>query len=195
MVTKQIKQKLEDGTEIVVDIGAMAENVETDPNHRFVTDKEKETWGKATAMNYVGGSELSEDATIEDEKAQYAIAPKTAGDSEQVLFSKNLNGLPLGLYSAMFRMKMSEITEDVNLVDIKAKTGSDGRLLKEIYIKPSMFNAADKFQTMGFLVDFDANKGDTLCIDAILLASSSAVTVTIDYVLVAPAYTAVSSLA
>lgn len=48
MVTRQITQKQEDGTEVVVDIGAKAENVETDATRRFVSDTEKSFWnGKA----------------------------------------------------------------------------------------------------------------------------------------------------
>lgn len=41
MVTKQIKQKQADGTEITLDIGAKAENVETDSERQFVTAAEK----------------------------------------------------------------------------------------------------------------------------------------------------------
>lgn len=41
MVTKQIKQKRADGTEITLDIGAKAENVETDSERQFVTAAEK----------------------------------------------------------------------------------------------------------------------------------------------------------
>lgn len=40
MVTKQIKQKLEDGTVLTVDIGALAEYVETDTYRQFVTEDE-----------------------------------------------------------------------------------------------------------------------------------------------------------
>ena len=40
MVTKQIKKKLEDGTVVTVDIGALAEHVETDVYRRFVTAEE-----------------------------------------------------------------------------------------------------------------------------------------------------------
>mgnify|MGYP005762843791 CR=1 FL=1 len=42
MVVKQIKQKQSDGEEIVLDIGAKAENIETDSDHQFVTAAEKE---------------------------------------------------------------------------------------------------------------------------------------------------------
>lgn len=41
MVTKQIKQKQADGTEIILDIGAKAKNVETDSERQFVTAAEK----------------------------------------------------------------------------------------------------------------------------------------------------------
>lgn len=45
MVTRQLKQKLEDGSEITVDIGAMAENIVTDRERQFVTGLEKESLG------------------------------------------------------------------------------------------------------------------------------------------------------
>lgn len=41
MVTKQIKHKQDDGQEVVLDIGAKAENVETDEERQFVTAAEK----------------------------------------------------------------------------------------------------------------------------------------------------------
>lgn len=42
MVTRQIKHKQEDGSEVTLDIGALAANVETDESHQFVTQEEKE---------------------------------------------------------------------------------------------------------------------------------------------------------
>lgn len=197
MVTRQMKQKLEDGTEITVDIGAKAENVVTDSEHRFVSDAEKAAWGKAASGNYAGGLELSEEATVEDAKAQYTVLQKTTASTEQPMFNKTLDGLPLGTYSVMLRAKVSGNTGSEAAVNIKIKAAGDGSLLKEIIIKPSMFSAADKFQTLGFVVDFDTVKDDGMQIEASMPAHSStdnAVTVTVDYVLVAPAYTAVSSV-
>lgn len=46
-----MKQKLANGTEMEVDIGALAENVLEDENHRFVTDAEKEAF-----LNASGGA-------------------------------------------------------------------------------------------------------------------------------------------
>lgn len=60
MVTRQMKQKLEDGTEITVDIGAKAENVVTDSEHRFVSDAEKAAWGKAASGDYAEKQDLEE---------------------------------------------------------------------------------------------------------------------------------------
>ncbi|MDO4330671.1 MAG: hypothetical protein Q4C66_15240, partial [Lachnospiraceae bacterium] len=44
MVTRKVRHKNADGTVIEADIGALAENVTEDANHRFVTDAEKEAW-------------------------------------------------------------------------------------------------------------------------------------------------------
>ena len=41
MVTRQIKHKQDDGSEVTLDIGALAANVETDESHQFVTQEEK----------------------------------------------------------------------------------------------------------------------------------------------------------
>lgn len=197
MVTRQIKQKLEDGTEIVVDIGAKAEHVETDSEHRFVSDAEKEAWGKAVSGDYIGGQELSEEANTEDARAQYTVLQKTTAGTEQAMFTKTLEGLPLGMYSVMLRAKVSQNTGTDAALDIKIKVAGDGGLLKEAMIKPSMFSAVDKFQTLGFIVDFDAARNEGMQIEASMPAYSSAdaaVTVTVDYVLIAPAYTAVSSI-
>lgn len=144
---------------------------------------------------YIGGTALSSEATGTDSKSQYAVLKKTASGSSQALFAI-ASKFPPGTYSIMLRMKVSNITVADNLVDIVAKVSSaSGTQLKEVYIKPSMFSAADKFQTIGFVVDFDAGKDNSLYLAATLLACSTTVAVTIDYVLIAPAYTAVSSIA
>lgn len=160
-----------------------------------INQKIKDLNGSGTGGEYIGGAALSSEATGTDSKAQYAVIIKTASSSSQALFAI-ASKFPPGTYSIMLRMKVSNITVADNLVDIVAKVNTaSGTQLKEVYIKPSMFSAADKFQTIGFVVDFDAGKENSLYLAATLLACSTAVTVTIDYVLIAPAYTAVSSIA
>lgn len=160
-----------------------------------INQKIKDLNGSGTGGEYIGGAALSSDATGTDSKAQYAVIKKTASGSPQALFAV-ASKFPPGTYSVMVRLKVSDIAVTDNLIDIVAKVNSaSGTQLKKVYIKPSMFSEADKFQTIGFVVDFDAGKGSSLYIAATLLACSTAVAVTIDYVLIAPAYTAVSSIA
>ena len=155
----------------------------------------KDLGGGGSGGKYIGGTELSSDATGSDSKAQYSVIKKTASSSPQALFGVSCK-VPPGSYSVMLRLKVSDIAVIDNLIDITAKVDSaSGTQLKEAYIKPSMFSAADKFQTIGLVVDFDAGKNNSLYLSATLLSCSTAVTVTIDYVLIAPAYTAVSSIA
>ena len=50
MVTRKIRHKNGDGSIVEAEIGAKAENVLEDENHRFVTDSEKTSWnGKVDA--------------------------------------------------------------------------------------------------------------------------------------------------
>lgn len=146
-----------------------------------------------TGITY-GGNELSSDANIEDDKAQYPVIQKTLSNEVQELFHMTRK-LPQGIYAIMLRAKVSDNTPTESIISIKAKTNNDsGTLIKEVQIKPNMFIENNKFQTVGFLLDFDVNKNDELFISASLLAGTSAVTVSIDYILLSPAYTAVSSM-
>lgn len=51
MVTRQIKHKQKDGSEVTLDIGALAANVETDESHQFVTQQEKEAIKSPSTSN------------------------------------------------------------------------------------------------------------------------------------------------
>ena len=51
MVTRQIKHKQEDGSEVTLDIGALAANVKTDESHQFVTQQEKEAIKSPSTSN------------------------------------------------------------------------------------------------------------------------------------------------
>ena len=79
-------------------------------------DKVDETLAKVENAGgiYVGGTNLSTEATINDEEAEYPVLSKNASSiSETMLFSKSL-ALKIGTYSVMIRncidsSKVSEI--------------------------------------------------------------------------------------
>ena len=74
-------------------------------------DKVDETLAKVENAGgiYVGGTNLSTEATINDEEAEYSVLSKNASSiSEITLFSKSL-ALKIGTYSVMIRMKVSDI--------------------------------------------------------------------------------------
>lgn len=151
--------------------------------------------GSGGTGKYFGGTKLSTDANLNDDKAQYPVIQKTASGSSQTLFSIACK-LPPGTYSVMMRLKVSNIAVTDNIININAKINNDsGAQLKEVFIKPNMFSFANKFQTLGFVVDFDAGKNDSLFLATTLLACSIAVKVTVDYVLIAPTFTGISSIA
>ena len=145
-------------------------------------DKVDETLAKVENAGgiYVGGTNLSTEATINDEEAEYPVLSKNASSiSEITLFSKSL-ALKIGTYSVMIRMKVSDISKTDSVISVKIRKGSyTGEIIKEIRISPNMF---------------DANKGTKMYIEASILKTTIMETVTIDYMLVNPAYTSVSAV-
>ena len=154
-------------------------------------DKVDETLAKVENAGgiYVGGTNLSTEATINDEEAEYSVLSKNASSiSEITLFSKSL-ALKIGTYSVMIRMKVS-------VISVKIRKGSSaGEIVKEIRISPSMLDVNNKYKILGTIVDFgEVKKGTKMHIEASILKTTIMETVTIDYMLVNPAYTSVSAV-
>ena len=84
-------------------------------------DKVDETLAKVENAGgiYVGGTNLSTEATINDEEAEYSVLSKNASSiSEITLFSKSL-ALKIGTYSVMIRMKVSDISKTDSVISVK----------------------------------------------------------------------------
>ena len=146
--------------------------------------KKQESYNKLAGM-FIGGKELSTEATVADEKARYPVIQKTSSTS----------AIPQGLYSVMLRIKLSDNASSNNLIKIKTTLNSaSGTLLKETYIKPSMLDARDKYQTFGFCVEQNGTKTDKLFLSVSMLKTSAQNTLSIDYVVISPAYVAVSAI-
>lgn len=161
-------------------------------------DKVDETLAKVENAGgiYVGGTNLSTEATINDEEAEYPVLSKNASSiSEITLFSKSL-ALKIGTYSVMIRMKVSDISKTDSVISVKIRKGSyTGEIIKEIRISPNMFDVNNKYKILGTVVDFgEVKKGTKMHIEASILKTTIMETVTIDYMLVNPAYTSVSAV-
>lgn len=161
-------------------------------------DKVDETLAKVENAGgiYVGGTNLSMEATINDEDAEYlALSKSTNTISETPLFSKSL-ALKIGTYSVMIRMKVSDTTKTDSVISVKIRKGSStGDIIKEIRISPSMFDENNKYKILGTIVDFgEVRKGTKMYIEASIMKTTIMETVTIDYMLVNPAYTSVSAV-
>ena len=116
--------------------------------------------------NTYGGPELSADANIVDASAQFSVIRKTSSTaSVQTLFQKAIDGLRKGLYSLLIRVKVSSNSAN-------------------------MFERAGVYQTFGLNVELN----DTVTITARLLKNSANITVSVDYVMLQPAQTAITSL-
>lgn len=140
-------------------------------------------------MRMYGGTALDSKATTTDDKAQYkAIAISTATASTSA-FSKVLTDLPKGKYSVMIRMKISAISSSGNIIKVQC---GDTSALKTFYVKPNMFTSANTYQTFGFTVDHTTTSFTANLSIGTALASQ---TVTIDYIAIAPTFTAISSVA
>lgn len=85
MVTRKIRHKNGDGSIVEAEIGAKAENVLEDENHRFATDAEKTSWnGKVDSDGGdIANTKVSEFAAS---SAQWPVP--AAGESPETLWGK-----------------------------------------------------------------------------------------------------------
>lgn len=145
---------------------------------------------------YTGGNALSSEANVNDEDAEYlALNKNSSSVSDVQLFSKSLS-VKIGTYSVMIRMKVSDISKTDSIISVKIRKGSaSGELIKEIRISPNMFDSNNKYKILGTIVDFgEVKKGTKMHIEASILKTTITETVTVDYMLVNPAYTSVSAV-
>lgn len=85
-------------------------------------------------------------------------------------------------------MKVTSITNSNGLIELKVTSG--GTVLETRTITAQMFEKAGTFQTFGLNVELS----DTATITATLLKNSANITVSVDYVMLQPAQTAITSL-
>lgn len=139
--------------------------------------------------NTYGGPELSADANIVDASAQFSVIRKTSSTaSVQTLFQKAIDGLRKGLYSLLIRVKVSSNSNNGRLIELNVTSG--GAILETRTITANMFERAEVYQTFGLNVELN----DTVTITARLLKNSANITVSVDYVMLQPAQTAITSL-
>lgn len=186
--------KLYTGTGTATD-GTMTQKAITDSLNGKAASSHSHTYASITnkpdilnCLRMYGGTALDSKGTTSDSNAQYAAIALSTATANTSGFSKALTDLPKGKYSVMIRMKMSAITSTANVIKIQCGGTS---ALKTFYVKPNMFTTANVYQTFGFTVEhtttsFTAN----LSIGTALSGS----TVTIDYLAIAPIFTAISSV-
>ena len=154
------------------------------------------TWGSISGkpdllncMRMYGGTALDSKGTTADTAAQYNTIVLSTTTVNTVGFNKVLTDLPKGKYSVMIRLKISANSSSGNILKMEC---GDTSALKTFYIKPNMFSAANKYQTFGFTVDLTTTSFTTkLSVGTAL----SGVTANIDYIAIAPAFTAITSIA
>lgn len=156
--------------------------------NKRVTEMKERIETLATDNTY-GGTDLSAEATVTDSSAQFNVIRKTSSTaSVQTLFSKSVEGLRKGLYSLLIRLKASSITDGNGLIELKVTSG--GTALETRTITSQMFEKSNTFQTFGLNIDLL----DTATITATLLRNSANIVVSVDYVMLQPAQTAITSL-
>lgn len=138
-------------------------------------------------MRIYGGTELDAAATTSDANAQYPIISKSTA-STGALFTKTITDLPKGNYSVMVRMKISAVTSSANVFKI---TVTDGTVVTTKYIRPNMLSAANSYATLGFTVEHNSS---SISIAMSVNSALSGATVGIDYLTIAPAFTAVAAI-
>ncbi len=140
---------------------------------------------EAMASGYIyGGADLSQEATVVDSTAEFPVLRKVSSTAANTsLFSKQIN-LRKGLYSLLIRLKVSGNTDGNRLVKLQA--GSEVRT-----ITAKMFEKAGAYQTFGMNIECAS---ESLSVSATLLKNSANITVSIDYIMLQPAQTAITSL-
>lgn len=146
----------------------------------------------------LGGTALSSSATVSDSNAEFPVIQKTTS-AAGTLFDISIPDLMLGKYSVTLRIKSSDGSKSNNIVSINTFY-SDGASvitpLKTVSIAPSDIGRANSYQVLGFTIDFNgANiSNKKLRIQANILQVSPAITVSIDYMQIMPAFAAIDSL-
>lgn len=145
--------------------------------------------GLMNCMRMYGGTALDSKGTTFDSNAQYPVISLSTATANASGFSKALTDLPKGKYSVMIRMKISTNSSTGNIIKIQC---GDTSSLKTFYVKPSMFTSANTYQTFGFTVD---NTSGSFTAALSIGTALSGVTLSIDYLLIAPTFTAITSVA
>lgn len=145
---------------------------------------------------YVGGAELSTDATVNDESAEYDVIQKEANSLNDVPLFSTIIDAKIGIYALMLRAKVSDIAKTASLISVKIReNNAAGQLIKEFRVSPDMFDANNKYKVLGTIIDFNTvSKGTRMYIEGAILKTSAAETVAVDYILINPAYTSVSAV-
>ena len=151
--------------------------------------------GSGVGGMFIGGTKLSSEATTVDNNAQFKIISKSNNSSSDTdLFKVNIKKLEIGTYSIMLRMKLSNVTGTNPVLNIKVFTdNASGTLLAEQNIYPKHFEA-NKFRTVGFNVNFDTKKNTVMHVECKAPSNSESNTIGIDYILVSPSFTSLSSV-
>ena len=82
-VTRELL-RLVGGKKEWVNIGALAQNVKEDKNHRFVTDEEKKSWNEKPSKD----GDMAESTVSSLEEAQASFPQPAAGDNQKTLWGK-----------------------------------------------------------------------------------------------------------
>lgn len=133
----------------------------------------------------LGGNNLSTGEKVSDTSAQYDVIEKSMASTGQI-FSTTVT-LPKGMYSLMLRMKVSQIATSDNALCLDIK---DGQTTTAKFIKPSMFKSANRFETLGCVADCTSG---TLNI-TFSVAKAFAGIVRVDYLLIMPTMTSITSI-
>lgn len=144
---------------------------------------------------YMGGPLLSEEATIEDTTAEYTVLRKSSSKISDIPLFNCEADVKMGTYAIMIRAKVSDVSKTENLIRLKIKKGSAGDVIKEVLISPDVFEKNNKYKVIGTVVEFsDIKKGTKMCIEASVIKTTASETITVDYVLINPAYTSISAI-
>lgn len=139
---------------------------------------------------------LSSEANTVENQAEYKCLQKTT-ESENVIFTAQTDKAKFGAYSCIIRAKVSDNSKSNAILEIEAAyQGNERKVLRTVTITPDMFKSADTFQSLGFIFDFSGEKSEErkLEIKGTIKQIEGPVTLTIDYVIINYAITAIYAI-
>ena len=179
------------------DVGVLSE-LETDEKSNIVRAINE---AASTGGGYLyGGKDLPSSITkTADSLAQFDVIKATTENTDKEIFSFDVDKAIFGKYSIIIRAKTSAVASSSNILKLETyyhNTANDTyTLLDTCLIKESSFGTANVYKTLGFNTNYQGTdkNNNKLRIVGTVLGNGTRTMISVDYLIVSYAYTAIVS--